>query len=107
MQGTRDSIVAEEDHALMIIEVNRCSDATKGEGDPDCKPRKLMKLADGSSPNTVSYEKLKSDGANLDLYIEDLTADSIDNFVRNKKVAMKIINQKIVYHIIIFMIQLI
>ena len=95
LQGTYDSIIAEEDHALMIMEVNRCSDSTKEEGDPECKPRKLMKLTDGSSPDLISYDKLKNDGSNLDLYIEDLTADSIDNFVRNKKVAMKVINQKI------------
>ena len=54
-----------------------------------------MKLADGSSEELTSYEQLVSEGADLDLYIEDLSADSIDNFVRHKKVAMKIINQKI------------
>lgn len=92
MQGTWDSVVLKQDHALLIFEITRCTDATREEGDPECKPRKLMKLADGSSDELVSIEKLTSDGADIELYVEDLKADSIDNFVRNKKVAFKVIN---------------
>jgi hypothetical protein len=54
-----------------------------------------MKLRDGSSTEGVAIEKLIQDGADLSLYVEDLKADSIDNFTRKKKVTMKIINQKI------------
>lgn len=54
-----------------------------------------MKLVDGSSTDLVPIEKLEADGADLELYEEDLEADSIETFLRKKKVAMKIINQKI------------
>ena len=81
----------------MIFEVLRCSDASKKDGDPECKPRKLMRLADGSSDELFTIEQLQNDGADLDMYEEDLNADTINNFVRNKKFAMKIINQKIMF----------
>jgi hypothetical protein len=57
-----------------------------------------MKLADGSSDELFPIEQLITDGADLDLYIEDLKADSIDNFTRYKKLAMKVINQKIEFN---------
>jgi hypothetical protein len=64
-------------------------------GDPDCKPERMMMLKDGTSTESIDIATLVADGANLRLYEEDLEADSIDNWVRLKKAAMKIINQKI------------
>jgi hypothetical protein len=51
-----------------------------------------MKLKDGSSKDGVVIEKLMADGADLSLYEEDFEADSIENFIRTKKIALKIIN---------------
>jgi hypothetical protein len=92
MQGTRDSVLKFQDHAFISFEVYRCNDSTKKDGDPDCKPKKQMRLADGSSQEPVPIETLIKDGADLDKYIEDMEADSIDNFSRNKRVGMKVIN---------------
>lgn len=95
LQGTRDSEILKQDHAYIILETYRCSEKTAIEGDPPCKPKKLMVLKDGTSTEPVAIEKLIADGSDLDLYQEDMEADSIDNFTRNKKVGGKIINQKI------------
>jgi hypothetical protein len=81
-----------QDHAYIVYEVYRCSDKTKKTGDPECKPKKLMLLKDRSSTEPVAIEKLIADGADLRLYYEDTTADSIDNFTRKKLLAMKVIN---------------
>lgn len=84
-----------QDHAYIVIEVLRCNSDTKLTGYPDCKPLKMMKLKDGSSTESVAIEKLQADGADLNLYDEDEKGDSIATFCRLKKIAMKIINQKI------------
>jgi hypothetical protein len=52
----------------------------------------MKKIGDPTAPS-VDIATIKS--SDLRLYEEDLKADSIDNFVRNKKIAMKVINQKI------------
>lgn len=44
-----------------------------------------MHLADGSSEDTFPIETLVEEGKDLSLYVEDLKADSIDNFTRFKK----------------------
>lgn len=54
-----------------------------------------MKLADGSSEELFPIETLVAEGADHSLYKEDLEADSIDNFTRNKMIGLKIINQQI------------
>jgi hypothetical protein len=95
LQGTRDSDVKKESNAYLIYETFRCTEKTKQPGDPPCKPKQVMKLRDGTSTEGVAIEKLIEDGADLTLYEEDLKADSIDNFIRYKKIAMKIFNQKI------------
>ena len=72
----------------------RCSNKNENDGDAPvtCKPKKVMKLADGSSDETFPIETLEEQGADLTLYKEDLEADSIDNWTRYKKIGMKIIN---------------
>jgi hypothetical protein len=77
-----------------VFEVWRCNDVkdTKVAGDPVCKPERMMKLKDGTSTDSIDIATLKADGANLKLYYEDLEADSIDNWLREKKASMKIIN---------------
>ena len=95
MQGTRDSQILKEDHAYILFEVKRCSNKNKKEGDALCKPKKVMRLKDGSSDEQFPIETLMEQGADLTLYKEDLKADSIDNFTRFKKATLKIINQKI------------
>ena len=92
MQGTRDSEILKEDHAFFLYEVKRCSNKIKKDGDAPCKPKKVMKLKDGSSDEQFPIETLIEQGADLTLYKEDLKADSIDNFTRFKKVTLKIIN---------------
>lgn len=95
LQGTRDSEVLKQDHAYITVEVWRCSDKTKEANDPPCKPERMMHLKDGSSTDLVDYATLVADGADLDLYVEDLEADTIDNFLRKKKATFKVLNQKI------------
>lgn len=95
LQGTRDSEVMKQDHAYTVFEVWRCNESTKEEGDPACKPSRMMMLKDGSSTESVDIATLIADGSNLKLYEEDLEADTIDNWVRLKKASMKIVNQKI------------
>lgn len=84
-----------QDNAYIVFEVLVCNDASKKAGDPACKPKKIMKLADESSDELFPIETLIAEGKDLTLYEEDPDADSIDNFTKNKKIAMKIINQKI------------
>ena len=55
-------------------------------------PDRMMKLKDGTSEKSVDIKELIESGADLKLYEEDLVADSIDNWVRNKKIAMKVLN---------------
>ena len=95
MQGTRDSEVLEQDHAYIVYEVWRCNEETREVGDPVCKPERMMKPKADSSSESEDIATLKADGKNLNDYVEDLEADSIDNWVRFKKASMKIINQKI------------
>ena len=97
LQGTRDSEILKQDHAYIVFEVWRCNDKekTKEDGDPVCKPERMMMLKDGKSPQSVDIATLKAEGADLRLYEEDLEADSIDNWVRFKKASMLILNQKI------------
>jgi hypothetical protein len=59
LQGTRDSEFLRQDHAYIVYEVFRCSDATKIAGDPQCKPKKLMQLKDGSSDDRVPIDQIK------------------------------------------------
>ena len=84
-----------QDHAYILYEVLRCSNENKKDGDAPCKPKKVMHLADGSSEDLIPIETLVEEGKDLSLYVEDLKADSIDNFTRFKKIGMKIINSKI------------
>ena len=56
MQGTGDSLVLQQDHAYILFEVLICSDATKKDGDTECKPKELMKIADGSSDELLTEE---------------------------------------------------
>jgi hypothetical protein len=95
LQGTRDSEILKQDHAYIVFESWRCSEKTKEEGDPDCKPESMMKLKVKDGSASVDIATLEADGTDLSLYEEDLEADSINNFVRFKKATMKIINQKI------------
>ena len=95
LQGTRDSEVLKQDNAAIVYEVLVCNEASKKDGDPACKPKKIMKLADESTDELFPIETLIAEGKDLTLYEEDPDADSIDNFTKNKKIAMKIINQKI------------
>lgn len=78
--------------AYIYYEVMTCGPKSSKPDDPPCKPRKVMKLADGSSDERFPIETLIAEGKDLDLYKEDPNADSIDNFTKNKKIAMKIIN---------------
>ena len=99
LQGTRDSEVKKEDHAYITFEVFRCSedtkiDETKPEGGyPECKPERMMKLKSDLTAPSVNYNTIAQ--ADLINYEEDLEADTIDNWLRYKVAAMKIINQKI------------
>ena len=97
LQGTRDSEVLKQDHAYLIFETWRCHDTIRVAGDPVCKPNKMMYLKDGTSTASVAIETLVANGADLSLYDEDMEDKnaSIDNWVRYKKIALKIINQKI------------
>jgi hypothetical protein len=95
LQGTRDSEIMKQDHAYIVFEVWRCNDDTKEAGYPICKPDKMMMLKDGTSTESIDIATLIANGANLELYEDDLEADTIDNWVRLKKASMKIINQKI------------
>jgi hypothetical protein len=52
-----------------------------------------MKLI--SDPTAESKSKADIPAADIDLYEEDLEGDSIDNWMRNKVVTLKLINQKI------------
>lgn len=95
MQGTRDSLLLKQDHGYFIYEIWRCSDKatlTDLETEIQCAPDTLMKLK--SDPNAASVDKSTISQADLDanLYEEDLEGDSIDNFLRTKVVAMKLIN---------------
>ena len=59
LQGTRDSEILKQDHAYIVYEVFFCqegSDATKYDGNPTCKPKKLMRLKDYSSEDVVPIE---------------------------------------------------
>jgi len=49
-----------------------------------------MKLI--SDPTAASVDKKTLTPENIDLYEEDLTGDSIDNWLRNKVVTLKLIN---------------
>jgi hypothetical protein len=55
----------------------------------------MMILKNSTNTGSVDIATLKAEGADLMLYEEDLKADSIDNWVRYKKVFIRIINQKI------------
>jgi hypothetical protein len=99
LQGTRDSEVKKEDHAYITFEVLRCSEDTKIDetkpegGHPECKPERMMKLNSDPTAPSVDYSTIAE--ADLINYDEDLEADTIDNWLRFKVAAMKIINQKI------------
>ena len=97
LQGTKDSEVLKQDHAYIVYEVWRCNDVvgTKDDGDPECAPERMMLLKDRSTDVSVDIKTLVDQGADLRLYEEDLEADTIDNWVRYKKAALVIINQKI------------
>ena len=36
LQGTRENALYQKDHAYIIYDVKRCSEATRVEGDPEC-----------------------------------------------------------------------
>ena len=99
LQGTRDSEVQKQDHAYITYEIFRCSEDTKIEetkpegGYPECKPERMMKLKSDLTAPSVDYNTIAKE--DLINYEEDLEADTIDNWLRYKVAAMKIINQKI------------
>lgn len=99
MQGTRDSEILSQDHAYIVFEILRCSDDSKNDetkpagGWPECKPERMMRLKSDLTAPAVDYKDITK--ADLSKYIEDLEADTIDNWLRYKLAAMKIINQKI------------
>lgn len=82
-----------QDHGYFVYEIWRCSPKavlTDQESEPDCAPDTLMKLI--SDPTAASVDKKTLTPENIDLYEEDLTGDSIDNWLRNKVVTLKLIN---------------
>ena len=81
----------------MVTEVWRCiseaEPANNLEARSDCAPDTLVrKIGDETVP---SVDKKTISEADLYLYEEDLTGDSIDNWLRNKVATMKVINSKI------------
>jgi hypothetical protein len=91
LQGTRDSDVRKQEHSYIVIEVWRCNDDTKPEGfNGVCKPDRMLRLlSDPSAPPVDAKTILEAD---LDKYYEDLQADTIDNWLREKKVELKVLN---------------
>jgi hypothetical protein len=90
-------LILEQDHSYLITEVWRCiseaEPANNLEASSNCAPDTLVrKIGDTSVP---SVDKKTVPEADLYLYEEDLTGDSIDNWLRNKVVTMKVINSKI------------
>jgi hypothetical protein len=82
-----------QEHAYIIYEVWRCNEATKKAGDPACKPERMMHLKNDPAAPRVDWKDIPE--ADRDLYEEDLKADSIDNWMRYKKISLKVLNQKI------------
>ena len=99
MQGTRDSLLLEQDHGFFVYEVWRCSSKeilsdldTVPDESQRCAPDTIMKRLDDPSD---TKDKNDIPEEELDLWEVDLEAESIDNYLRNKVIAMKLINQKI------------
>lgn len=85
-----------QDHAYILYEILRCNedskiDETKPEGGyPECKPERMMRLKTDLTTDPVDFKDIAA--ADLPLYEEDLEADTIDNWLRYKVAAMKVLN---------------
>lgn len=86
-------MVLKQDHAYFFYEIYRCSWASQFVGDPPCAVDTYMKSK--LDPSQPSVDKLEIPEDQLQDYEEDLEADSIDNWIREKMVTLKLINQKI------------
>jgi hypothetical protein len=97
LQGTRDSFLFKEDHAYVVFETWKCNDKTKRPG-TSCAVETYLKCKTdkvGQCSLTGSVDKktiLKDYPSEINLYEDDLIADSIDNWTRNKIIAMKVVN---------------
>jgi hypothetical protein len=82
-----------QEHAYIIYEVWRCNENTKKADDPACKPQRMMHLKSDPTAERVDWATIAE--ADRDLYEEDETADSIDTWMRKKRIGLKVLNQKI------------